>query len=82
METLVVKVKSEKAAQALAEFLKTIDYVETVSDTSIKADAPIASMQEGSFTAQEKPSDHAGIWKNKKKIDAQKLRKRAWQRKK
>ena len=35
---------------------------------------------DGNFSAGEKPSDFAGIWKNKKKSDAKKLRKQAWQR--
>lgn len=81
METLFVKVKSGQAAQLLADFLKTIDYVEAVASTSDEALIPSASLVSGSFTTLEKPSDFAGIWKNRKKPDAKKLRKRAWQRK-
>lgn len=81
METLVVKVKSGKAAQVLADFLKTIDYVETVTDASDETSRPHPGLQQGNFASNEKPSDFAGIWKNRKKVDAQKLRKQAWQRK-
>lgn len=83
METLVVKIKSGQAAQVLAEFLETIEYVEAVeqrpgesSDIKTKP-LPFAR---GLYSAGEKPSDYAGIWKGRKKIDAQQLRKRAWQR--
>lgn len=86
METLVVKIKSEQAAQQLADFLKTIDYVEAVeqSDSDISAipHAPINGMVRGDYARGEKPSDFAGIWKSRKKLDAKKLRQRAWQRKK
>lgn len=86
METLVVKIKSEQAAQLLADFLKTIDYVEAVeqsdTDTSAMPHAPINDMVRGNYAPGEKPSDFAGIWKNRKKVDAKKLRKQAWQRKK
>lgn len=81
METLVIKIKSNKAAQALADFLKTIDYVETVTDVTDEKVVPHPGFQEGTFAASEKPSDFAGIWKNRKKVDAQKLRNKAWQRK-
>lgn len=81
METLLVKVKSGQAAQLLADFLKTIDYVEAVASTSDEALTPSATLVMGAFSTLEKPSDFAGIWKNRKKVDAKKLRKRAWQRK-
>ena len=79
METLVVKVKSGKAAQALTDFLQTIDYVENVADTSGGTSTPHSALQQGTFSPGEKPSDFAGIWKNRKKVDAKKLRKQAWQ---
>jgi hypothetical protein len=60
METIVVKVKSERAAQMLAH----------------------SSITKGNYTASEKPSDFAGIWnKRAKKTDAQKMCKKAWERK-
>lgn len=36
----------------------------------------------GNAQPDEKPSDFAGIWKNRKKIDPKKLRQRAWARRK
>jgi hypothetical protein len=91
METIVVKVKSERAAQMLADFLETIEYVDDVSrkadteqhtEEATQQSASI-SITQGNYTASEKPSDFAGIWnKRAKKVDAQKLRKKAWQRKK
>ena len=82
METLLVKIKTARAAQLLADFLKTIDYVEGVSNASDDAPVPQAAMTSGVFLPSEKPSDFIGIWKSRKKLDARKLRKRAWQRKK
>ena len=77
METLLVKVKSGQAAQLLADFLKTIDYVEAVASTSDEATTPAPALVVGTFSALEKPSDFAGIWKNRQKVDAKKLRKKA-----
>lgn len=85
METLVVKIKSERAARALADFLKTIEYVEQVEQApGASSDlVPVqGSISHGSYTTGEKPSDFAGIWAKRKKIDAKKLRQQAWQRKK
>ncbi len=82
METLVVSVKSETAAQVLKEFLGTIDYVEGVQ-ASASPDAPPFVLVKGDYKANDKPSDFAGIWKKRKtKVDAKKLRKKAWTRKK
>jgi len=39
-------------------------------------------MTKGFFVSGEKPSDFAGIWKNRKKIDSNKLRRKAWTRRK
>jgi len=85
METLVVKIKSERAARALADFLKTIEYVEQVEQTPGASADPVlvqGNISRGSYATDEKPSDFAGIWANRKKIDAKKLRQQAWQRKK
>ena len=79
METILVKVKSGRAAQLLTDFLKTIDYVETVAHTSDDTTLPNTALVEGNFSTLEKPSDFAGIWKKRKKVNAKKLRKQAWQ---
>ncbi len=82
METILVRIKSGQSASLLADFLKTIEYVEAVTNVSDDSPVPQAAVVSGIFKTSEKPSDFAGIWKNRKKIDAKKLRKRAWQRKK
>ncbi len=82
MELLAVSVKSDEAAQTLKAFLQTIDYIETVKQVSDESNQPLTAFTKGSYTTSEKPSDYAGIWKNRKKIDAKKLRQRAWRRKK
>lgn len=90
METIVVKVKSEIAAQMLADFLETIEYVDDVTrkaDTEQHTEqsalqSTIVSLTKGNYTPTDKPSDYAGIWKKRPKVDAKKLRKKAWQRKK
>lgn len=86
MGTIVVQVKSTQAAHKLADFLKTIEYVDNVEHkTDIEQhteQSPSLSITKGNYTPSEKPSDFAGIWKNRRKVDARKLRKKAWQRKK
>ena len=86
MKTLVVKIKSKQAARRLADFLKTIDYVEAVEQSVEDAPDTILSAEKGlirgEYAPGEKPSDFAGIWKNRKKVDAKKLRQKAWLRKK
>ena len=85
METLVIKIKSEQAAQRLADFLKTIDYVEAVVQSDEGAPEVTQSADNGlirgEYAPGEKPSDFGGIWKGRKKVDAKKLRQKAWQRK-
>ncbi len=84
METIVLKVKTENAAKHLADFLQTIEYITGVerTDNIDQDEHQIYSMTKGNYQPQEKPSDYAGIWKNRKQTDIQKLRKKAWQRKK
>lgn len=86
MGTIVVQVKSTQAAHQLADFLKTIEYVDNVEhktdNTQHTKQSPSISITKGNYTPSEKPSDFAGIWKNRRKVDARKLRKKAWQRKK
>ncbi len=81
MELLAVTVKSDEAAQSLKAFLQTIDYIETVNQVSDESNQSLISFTKGNYTSSEKPSDFAGIWKNRKKIDAKKLRERLWNRK-
>ncbi len=90
MGTIVVQVKSTQAAHQLADFLKTIEYVDNVEHKTDNTQhteqsvgqSPFISITKGNYTPSEKPSDFAGIWKNRRKVDARKLRKKAWQRKK
>jgi hypothetical protein len=86
MGTIVVQVKSTQAAHQLADFLKTIEYVDNVehqeNNSPHTEKSPSISITKGNYTPTEKPSDFAGIWKNPRKVDARKLRKKAWQRKK
>lgn len=82
MKTLVIKVKSPQSAKLLVDILRTLDYVDAVEQRDLPSDSephdlPNA-MERGYFIPGEKPSDFAGIWKNRKKVDAKKLRKRAW----
>ena len=83
MESLVIKIKSEQAAQRLADFLKTLDYVEAVEQRDEEVPQPAEKgLIRGEYAPGEKPSDFAGIWAGRKKVDANKLRQKAWQRKK
>jgi hypothetical protein len=75
METIVVKIKTGHAAQMLANFLQTIEYVDDVArKTDIEPPAEQAIEQSvsesitwGNYTASEKPSDFAGIWQKDQK---------------
>lgn len=78
METIVVKLKTGRAAEVLTDFLKTIDYVEQVNSLTDDVPQVGASVMSGTFASSEKPSDFAGIWSKRKKVDAKKLRQKAW----
>ncbi len=77
MKVLEVTVKTIKAAQFLKDFLQTIDYVETVNESIIE---DIPTITKGEYRLSEKPSDFGGIWKNRKKLDANNIRQRAWKK--
>jgi len=78
MNTIVVKLKKGRSAEVLTNFLKTIDYVEQVNGITDDVPQTGASVTPGAFTPSEKPSDFAGIWSNRKKVDVKKLRRKAW----
>ena len=88
METIVVKVKTGHAAQMLADFLETIEYVDDVArKTDMEQNTEqaieqslVESITQGNYASSEKPSDFAGIWQKRPKVDAKKLREKAWQR--
>lgn len=82
MDRFIITVKSASAAQALKAFLASIEDVENVHPISDNLVESGANFTKGDYNAFEKPSDFAGIWKNKPKTDAKKLRKQAWSRKK
>jgi hypothetical protein len=82
MNKFIITVKSESAAQALKAFLASIEDIENVHHISDNMVETIATFTQGDYKSSEKPSDFAGIWKNKPKTDAKKLRQRAWSRKK
>ena len=77
MKILEITVKTDAAAQSLKDFLQTIDYVETVNEKTIE-DMP--TLTKGDYKLSEKPSDFGGIWKNRKKLDANNIRQRAWKK--
>lgn len=82
MEKFIITVKSESAAQALKAFLESIEDVENVHHISDDIVELIPTFTKGSYQPFEKPSDFAGIWKNRPRVDAKKLRQQAWKRKK
>ena len=79
MRVIEITVKTDEAAQSLKDFLQTIDYVEIVNENTIE-DLP--TLIKGEYRFSEKPSDFEGIWKNRKKLDANNIRQRAWKIKK
>ena len=77
MKVLAITIKTDEAAQSLKDFLETIDYVEAVNENTIE---DIPTLTKGDYKLSEKPSDFGGIWKNRKKLDANNIRQRAWKK--
>lgn len=77
MKVIEITVKTDEAARILKDFLKTIDYVETVNESIIE---DIPTLTKGEYTILEKPSDFRGIWKNKKKLNTDNILQRAWKK--
>jgi hypothetical protein len=69
MEKITIRIKDRKKAQTLLDFLKSLDFIESVVKKNVDAPASAASEQE--FFAL------AGLW-NGRDISLKTLREQAW----
>jgi hypothetical protein len=79
MQTLKIKIQDNQY-KPLVKFLKTLDYIEIESEKLPKA-KETTSIEKGTYKADEKPSQYAGLWKNEKR-DLKAIRQEAWKLKK
>ena len=75
LQTISLAVRKSKV-KPLTDFLKTVDFVEVNEE-----DKAMPTFLKGDYKENENPlKDFAGIWKDRE-IDANELRRKAWQRK-
>jgi hypothetical protein len=71
MEVINIRVRDPKKANVLRKFLKTLDYVESVSSEETNKKQPVSQSDETAFFAL------AGLWAGRD-ITQESLRKKAW----
>ena len=71
MQQIIIKIRARKKADALRNFLKTLDYVESVSSLDYPETRPTSQADEAAFFAL------AGLWAGRD-VTAESLRKKAW----
>jgi len=70
MEQIIIRIKDHKKAQTLLDFLKSLDFIESVTE-KISADAPASAANEKEFFSL------AGLWTGRD-ISLKILREQAW----
>ena len=71
MEQISIRVRDRKKADTLRKFLKTLDYVESVSSSDLPEVQPAPNADEADFFA------FAGMWAGRD-ITQESLRRQAW----
>lgn len=71
MEQITIRIKDRKKAQTLLDFLKSLDFIESITEKNIAADAPVSAANEKEFFAL------AGLWTGRD-ISLKTLREQAW----
>jgi hypothetical protein len=71
MEQIVIRVKDKHKAQALVNFLETLDFVENVTDTSKTETATERAVQDADFFSL------AGLWAGRD-VTLATIRQKAW----
>jgi len=71
MEQITIQVKSKQKAQALLNFLKTLDYIENVSASRVSIFQPKDKANEEDFF------DLAGLWAGRD-VTLDSIRQKAW----
>jgi hypothetical protein len=70
MEEITIRIRDRKKAQALIDFLKSLDYVETIVEKEF-SDEPSTVNEENEFFAM------AGLWEGRD-ISLKTIREQAW----
>ena len=71
MEQILIQIKDKSKAQALMNFLKTLDYIENITSANLPMVESSKKDKEADFFAL------AGLWANRD-ISQESLRKQAW----
>ena len=71
MEQITIQIKSKQKAQALLNFLKTLDYIENVSASRLSMFQPKDKVNEEDFF------DLAGLWAGRD-VTLDSIRQKAW----
>ena len=71
MEQITIRIKDRKKAQTLLDFLKSLDFIESVTERNVSADAPVSAANEKEFFAL------AGLWTGRD-ISLKTIREQAW----
>jgi len=71
MEQITIRIKDKEKAQSLLEFLKSLDYIESISESDLSVKTSSDEKQEKDFL------ELAGLW-NGRDISLKTIRERAW----
>lgn len=71
MEQITIRIKDKKKAQTLLDFLKSLDFVESVSEKELSAEKASENDGESDFFSM------AGFWSGRD-ITLQSIREQAW----
>lgn len=71
MEQITIRIKDKKKAQTLLDFLKSLDFIESVSEKDLSVEKTINENREKDFFSM------AGLWAGRD-ITLQSIREQAW----
>ena len=71
MEQITIRIKDRKKAQTLLDFLKSLDFIESVTEKNISTERPASAANEKEFFAL------AGLWTGRD-ISLKTIREQAW----
>ena len=71
MEQITIRIKDRKKAQKLLDFLKSLDFIESISEKDLSPEEKTSAHGEADFFAL------AGLWAGRD-ISLQSIRERAW----
>ncbi len=71
MEQITIRIKDKKKAQTLLDFLKSLDFIESVSEKDLSVEKTVNENREKDFFSM------AGLWAGRD-ITLQSIREQAW----